>query len=175
MTQILNPSWLVFELNQLEVQKDQHILLAMSAGADSTALFHLLRSCPYQFSVAHVNYNLRDEDSINDAHFVKSLCKTFNIEFYEREVAPGIKVMGNLQEWARNIRYQFFREVAKDHQIDFICTGHHLDDQYELFLMNFVRGSGVQGLTGMKKKSVEIIRPFLDVSKSDIFNYLREK
>lgn len=155
----------------------QNILAACSGGADSVALVHALHECGIPFSVAHVNYNLRDEESKGDEKYVSELCAQLQVPLYIQQTSRTEldSLSQNLQNAARILRYNFFQSIAEAEQITFIATAHHSDDQLETVLMNFLRGSGINGLSGMKFKDGKIIRPLLNLSSADLRNYLQKK
>lgn len=155
----------------------QNILAACSGGADSVALVHALHESGVPFSVAHVNYNLRGDESIGDENFVSELCAQLQVPLYIKQTSQAELdlVSRNLQNAARIIRYEFFQNIAEAEQITFIATAHHSDDQLETVLMNFLRGSGINGLTGMKNQDGKLIRPLLHCSSAELRNYLQEK
>ncbi len=165
----------LFELCGYEA--GQNILAACSGGADSVALVHALHECGIPFSVAHVNYNLRGRESIDDEMFVSELCAQLQVPLYIKQTCKAEldSVSLNLQNAARIIRYDFFQNIAETEQITCIATAHHSDDQLETVLMNFMRGSGIKGLSGMKFQDGNIIRPLLNSSAADLRNYLQEK
>lgn len=165
----------LFELCGYEA--GQNILAACSGGADSVALVHALHECGIPFSVAHVNYNLRGEESTGDEKYVSELCARLQVPLYIKQTSRTEldSVSLNLQNAARILRYSFFHSIAEAEQITFIATAHHSDDQLETVLMNFLRGSGINGLSGMKFKDGKIIRPLLNLSSADLRNYLQEK
>ena len=155
----------------------QNILAACSGGADSVALVHALHECGIPFSVAHVNYNLRGEESKGDEKYISELCARLQVPLYIKQTSRTEidSVSQNLQNAARILRYNFFQSIADAEQITFIATAHHTDDQLETVLMNFLRGTGINGLSGMKFKDGKIIRPLLNLSSADLRNYLQEK
>ena len=152
-------------------------LLAVSGGSDSVCLFHVFKALGLRFDVAHCNFNLRGEESEGDEMFVRNLLKdhtvngyftTFQTEKYAKEKRLSI------QEAARKLRYDWFAEVVKKQKIDYVVTAHHQDDLIETFFINLTRGTGVAGLKGIPKKSRNIIRPMLTVSKEEVEDYLGE-
>ncbi|MBK7427027.1 MAG: tRNA lysidine(34) synthetase TilS [Saprospiraceae bacterium] len=151
----------------------EKILVACSGGLDSTALVHALIACDFKIQVAHVNYKLRSEESDANEHFVSGLCSSLNITFHVNSFETKSLLdsnKGNLQEVARELRYKWFEELMKLHDLDFIATAHHSDDQAETLIHHFIRGSALKGLSGIADKRDRIIRPFLDFSREEIFN-----
>jgi tRNA(Ile)-lysidine synthase len=151
-----------------------HYILACSAGVDSMVLFHTFLAYQLPFSVAHVNYQLRGEDSEADARMIRDLCLQHKISFHERTLDLGERLTqqgGNLQQEARTIRYQFFKELVGDSSDILIVTAHHQDDQIETFFLHLFRNSGLAGLAGMHELRGGILRPFLHISKAEIIDY----
>ena len=153
-----------------------HYILACSAGVDSMVLFHFFLAHQLPFSVAHVNYKLRGEDSEADAQWIRDLCLLHHIPCYERTHDLGEQLTlegGNLQQEARTIRYQFFKELVGEASDVLIVTAHHQDDQIETFFLHLFRNSGLSGLAGMHELRGGILRPFLHISKSEIIDYTK--
>ena len=150
-------------------------LLAVSGGADSAVLSHLFRVSGFEFQIAHVNYHFRGEDSNLDQKVVEDFCKKNNIIFHLKDVSEEEKTeMKSLQNWAREIRYNFFFNLLEKKNLDFIVTAHHLNDELETFIINLSRGSGIKGLSGIPKNENRILRPFLTFSKSEIYAFAEE-
>ena len=151
-----------------------HYILACSAGVDSMVLFHTFLAHQLPFSVAHVNYKLRGEDSEADARMIRELCVLHRIPFHERTLDLGEQLRlegGNLQQEARAIRYEFFKELVGEAPDVLIVTAHHQDDQIETFFLHLFRNSGLAGLAGMHELRGGILRPFLTIPKSEIIAY----
>ena len=134
------------------------LLLAVSGGLDSVVMTHLLAEMGFKCCVLHVNFQLRGAESERDENFVRALAKEVGMEiFVERfdtlEYA-NLKGIG-IQEAARTLRYQWFEEKRKECQGRYpnknvlILTAHHANDNVETVLMNFFRGTGIQGLRGI--------------------------
>jgi tRNA(Ile)-lysidine synthase len=152
-------------------------LVALSGGPDSTALIVLSWSLGIEVEAAHMNYKLRDEDADNDERFCVELCEELDIPIHQKalETKSAMKDAGkSLQTFARNARYAFFEKVSAENQIDTILTAHHMDDSIESFFINLLRGTGLDGLTGIPVKRDNIIRPLLQVQKTDIINFLTQ-
>ena len=153
----------------------KRFLLAVSGGADSAVLSHLFRVSGFEFQIAHVNYHFRGEDSNLDQKIVQDFCKKNNIKFHLKDVSEEEKTeMKSLQNWAREMRYNFFFNLLKKENLDFIVTAHHLNDELETFIINLSRGSGIKGLSGIPKNENRILRPFLTFSKSEIYAFAEE-
>lgn len=155
--------------------KEEKLLLAFSGGADSVALFYLLKDSGYSFSVAHVNYSLRGEESNEDAAFVKDLCEEYKVPCFIKVIPGNHWQKGmNIQSEARDIRYAFFNKLKKEHGFTNVLTAHHKDDNVETILMNLTRGTGIKGLKGIEVKKEGIIRPLLFAERSEIESFLNE-
>lgn len=157
--------------------KDSKLLLAISGGLDSVVLMHLCNQLNLQISLAHCNFKLRNEESDLDEEFVIKLSQissnqVFNIFFDTKKYAQEKKV--SIQIAARELRYQWFQELAQKHQFDFILTAHHADDNLETFLINLTRGSGLEGFTGIPSTNENIVRPLLPFSRAEILEYAKE-
>ncbi|MFL9834903.1 tRNA lysidine(34) synthetase TilS [Chryseobacterium terrae] len=161
--------------NLIQLSGKPTYLLAVSGGADSMVLAHLfmdLRDSGYDFQVAHINYKLRGEDSDSDQKVVENFCKKNNIKFHLYEVsAKDKKPENSIQLWARELRYQFFREIQQKENLDFLVTAHHLNDQLETFIINLSKASGINGLSGIPANENNILRPLLNFSKQEIYQF----
>lgn len=152
-------------------------LLAVSGGVDSMVLLHLYHALKLDFAVAHCNFQLRDNESDLDEKLVADFCRKHNIPYFiERfdtmQFVESRKV--SIQIAARELRYNWFKQICADNDYQFIATAHHLDDQAETFLINFNRGTGIDGLVGIPEKNENIIRPLLNFSRDKILNYATE-
>ena len=163
------------------ISPGDRILVGVSGGADSIALLHVLNrfSSKKKFSlaVAHINHMARGEDSFKDAEFVKSVAEKLGLPFFLQEIdvqKERLRLKQSFQESARLIRYKFFEETLGNIDGNKIAVGHSADDQVETILMNFVRGSGLKGLTGIPQVRGKIIRPFLGFYRKDLEGYLEE-
>ncbi len=162
-------------LNQFPLKPGDKIVVAVSGGADSVCLLHLLRQCPYLLHVAHLNHGLRPE-ATEEAAFVKALCDAWGIPstLATRSVPTFCKAHHlSKQAGARHLRYAFLKEVAQAVDARWVATGHTANDQAETFLMRLVRGSGSQGLKGIPKIREEtILRPLLEIHRDQILEEL---
>lgn len=169
------------------LNKNELVIVAVSGGADSMALlsslFELKDILEIDIYVCHINHLLRGEDANEDANFVKNFCEKFFIEYSIFEENVNLYSKNNklsLEEAGRNIRYKKFYELgnqlSKKRNKNFkIALAHNKNDNAETVLMNLCRGSGLLGLSGIKVRRNNIIRPLLDISREEIEIYLKEK
>ena len=155
---------------------NKSVLLAHSSGVDSCVLAHIFLNKKINFSVAHCNFQLRGEESENDLLFVKDWCKKNKIPFFyktfdTKKFRENKKI--GIQEAARDLRYQWFALLMNKNNFQVLTTAHHLNDQFETFMINITRGSGIQGLLGIPSNK-KCIRPLNDVSKKDILKFAKE-
>ncbi|MBF4985128.1 tRNA lysidine(34) synthetase TilS [Nonlabens mediterrranea] len=154
--------------------KENRLLIAISGGLDSVVLTHLLFNAGYDITLAHCNFNLRDSESDQDEQFVRELADRFKIDCHvtQFETSQYASDHGvSTQMAARELRYDFFNDLCKDHNYDFILTAHHLDDQIETFFINLNRGAGLKGLQGIPQLNGNVIRPLLPFSREQIMEY----
>lgn len=157
----------------LEFQNSK-LLVAVSGGIDSMVLLHLCHSSNLDIQVAHCNFHLRGEDSNGDQEFVESFCYKHGItcfvqEFDTEDYALTKKI--SIQIAARELRYQWFNDLINEKPLDYVLTAHHLDDAMETFLINFTRGTGIEGLLGIPEKNNKILRPLLPFTREEIERY----
>ena len=153
------------------------VFVAVSAGVDSTLLLELTASY-FKVIALHVNYKLRGEDSDLDQSFLESFCakKSIPIHVKVHDLKTELQYKSsNLQNRAREIRYDFFKENLSKHQNSVLFLGHHSDDQIETFFINYFRNSGMAGLSGMKEQNGKFFRPFLAFAKNEIVECAKEK
>lgn len=156
--------------------QNKPIFLACSGGVDSMVLFHLLKQANFQFSVLHVNYQLRGEDSEEDERWLAETCDKFKIPFEVRkfDTPKMLEKGGNLQEITRNIRYDWFQEVLDKNPGSVVAVAHHQDDQIETFFQHVARKSGILGMACMLDNHENYIRPLLSYSKAEILAFANE-
>ncbi|MBT4959583.1 MAG: tRNA lysidine(34) synthetase TilS [Flavobacteriaceae bacterium] len=152
--------------------KESKLLVCVSGGVDSMVLINLLNRLKYNVSIAHCNFNLRDDESDIDEDFVKNYAITNSIPFFSKSFITRIP-KHSMQMAARNLRYKWFYSVLKVEELDYIITAHHLDDSLETFILNLSRASGIEGLAGIKQLNDIIVRPLLIFSKNEILNYAK--
>ncbi|MCY2686852.1 tRNA lysidine(34) synthetase TilS [Salinimicrobium sp. TH3] len=150
------------------------ILLAVSGGVDSVVLAHLCREAGLDFSLAHCNFHLRGEESEGDEAFVMELADALEaevfIEGFETQAYAKEKKI-SIQMAARDLRYNWFRELQETLQFDYVFTAHHANDNLETVLINFIRGTGLEGLTGIPDVNDYTIRPLLPFTRKNIEDY----
>ena len=154
---------------------EKTFLVATSGGVDSMVLANVFKIQNLNFQIAHINYHFREEESNLDEKLVANFCRKNNIKFHLKNISDEEKLeMKSLQNWAREIRYQYFFEILKQENLDFIVTAHHLNDNLETFIINLSRGSGIKGLSGIPKNENQILRPLLPFSKNEIYDFATE-
>lgn len=157
------------------LQPDDKILVALSGGADSVALLHLLRELGYTCEAAHCNFHLRGEESDRDEAFVRQLCQQLEVplhvvHFRTEEEAARRRI--SIEMAARELRYAWFEELRLSREAQAVAVAHHRDDSVETLLLNLIRGTGLNGLRGIRPKNGHIIRPLLLLSRADLLQYL---
>ena len=154
------------------IHSGDHIICAVSGGADSMALLFAMKlladKLNIQVSAAHFNHHLRGNESNADADFVAEFCQGYQISLYsgEANVVAGKK---GLEAAAREARYAFFKTLP-----GIVATAHTADDNAETVLMNMIRGTGLKGLGGIAPVKPSLIRPMLSVNRSDVMAFLDE-
>lgn len=149
-------------------------LLAVSGGIDSMVLLAIFHKLNLPFEVAHVNYQLRGDESEQDQALVHKYCSERNITFHLNgsDLQKNLDENGgNLQQEARKIRYDFFLSLLENRSLNCIVTAHHQDDQIETFWLMLSRSAGITGLSGMESFSKTIFRPLLPFSKTEILEW----
>jgi tRNA(Ile)-lysidine synthase len=162
---------------KLSFLKGKKLLLATSGGIDSMVLVDLCSQSKLDFAIAHCNFQLRGEESDEDENFVRIQMGKLQVPiFIERFDTKAFAEQQKLsiQVVARNLRYEWFYSLLAHHNFDYILTAHHLDDSLETFLINFTRGSGIEGLTGIPEQNDKIVRPLLVFSRKEIEAYAVE-
>ena len=151
------------------------VLIALSGGADSVALLRVLLSLGYACESAHCNFHLRGDESNRDESFVRNLCHRLSVPFhvihfdtetYAQEHHLSIEMA------ARSLRYEWFEKLRKERNASVIAVAHHRDDSVETFLLNLIRGTGIDGLKGIAHKNGRVVRPLLQESRESIIHYL---
>lgn len=154
------------------------VIVAVSGGADSLCLLSSLKELGYECIAVHCNYHLRGEESNRDMIHVKRICNKLDVTLITKDfnVAERMKISGESVEMAcRSLRYEWFDQLRKENSAKAIATGHHKEDNIETLFLNLLRGTGINGLCGIKYKRDYIIRPLLDVSREQIEKYLKDR
>jgi tRNA(Ile)-lysidine synthase len=161
----------------------EHVLVAVSGGADSIALLICLHKlAPHlgiSLTAAHLNHRIRGAEADDDEEFVRRMCSDLAIPFVSeamevKQLADEAKQ--NLEEFARRKRYDFLRSTAHRIGAQKIAVGHSLNDQAETALFRFIRGSGIEGLSGIHPIVDDlVIRPLLECTRDSIRQYLKEQ
>lgn len=151
------------------------ILVALSGGADSVALLCLLQTLGYECEAAHCNFHLRGEESDRDETFVRQLCAKrqvplHTIHFDTLRTAEERHISTEMA--ARELRYEWFEKIRTKSNANVIAVAHHQDDSVETLLLNLIRGTGINGLRGIRPKNGHIVRPLLCLDRNEIINYL---
>ena len=164
------------------LQKGDKVLVALSGGADSVALLHILNSLKEELAIAlyaaHFNHGIRGEEADRDESFCKALCEKMDVYFFtfQADVPSIAKRYGESVELCgRKMRYDFLQWVCDDKLgAAKIATAHHSDDNAETVLWNLTRGAGLSGLAGIPVKRDTIIRPLLCCTRAEIEAYCAE-
>ncbi len=166
-------------VRRLSLFRDREpLLVAVSGGIDSVSLLHLILHLPERerppVTVAHFNHRLRGRQSDEEARFVQKLCTAWKVPFREGK-APPWRALNNLEARARDLRYRFLKQTAARLGISTIVTAHQADDQAETFLIRWLQGAGLKGLSGIlplrEREGFRFIRPLLQVSRGEIQAY----
>lgn len=155
-------------------------IVALSGGADSVALLLTMLQLGHNMKIeaAHCNFHLRREESNRDEKFCVNLCKHHGIELHRAHFDTTSYASLHhisIEMAARELRYNYFFQLLHSINADGICVAHHKDDSIETFLINLLRGTGINGLCGIKAKNGKILRPLLCVGRQEILDFLNEE
>ncbi len=162
--------------NQLDFLNQGKLLIAISGGIDSVVLTHLCDQLHLNIALAHCNFNLRGTESDMDEDFVLQLAEDLNLEVFVQRFDTEKYAKDNkrsIQMAARELRYDWFRNLSEQLGFDFVLTAHHADDNLETVLINLTRGTGLEGLTGIPEVNDTFVRPLLPFSSDDIAAYAK--
>lgn len=151
--------------------EDDGFIMGVSGGPDSMALLYLLHLLGRKVFVVHVNYGKRGDSSDKDQELVEQMAFSWGFECCSLSPDPSEATGQNFQNWAREKRYQFFRDLKEGQQASAIITAHHKDDQVETIFQKILRGSAPTAWQGMKTWDGEILRPLLPFDKEQILEF----
>jgi tRNA(Ile)-lysidine synthase len=154
------------------------ILLTISGGVDSMVMLDLFSRSGFEGEIAHCNFGLRGAESDEDERFVIEIATRYDSpvhvkSFQTEEYASNNNI--SIQMAARDLRYEWFEDIRRQTDCDFIATAHNKNDHAETFFINLLRGTGIRGLTGIPVVSGNIIRPLLWAEREEILNYSEQK
>ena len=157
------------------IDEQAGFIVAVSGGADSITLLHILKYLNLNIYALHCNFNLRGKESNMDEQFVKRFCHTYGIaltvkSFDTRGYAEKKGI--SIEMAARDLRYEWFEKMRQTKKMDYIVLGHHADDLAETLFINICRGTGIRGLTGIQPVNGKLLRPLLPFSRKDIIEYI---
>lgn len=162
--------------SKLQEFRSTKVYIAVSGGMDSMVLLAIVQELGLQPTALHVNYGLRGEESEGDQTLVETYCKENSIPILVNRIDLKLDLIdrpGNLQNRAREVRYDWFSTIAKKEGV--VLLAHHADDQIETFLLQLMRGAGLMGLSAMPFKRDIYVRPLLDTYRNDIRRYAEQK
>lgn len=157
------------------VGEGERVGVALSGGADSVALLAALLRAGYRCVALHCNFGLRGAESERDEQFVRRLCGRLECELHtvRFDVAARRRVTGESVEMAcRELRYNWFEHMADELGLTFVAVAHHREDNVETFFLNVLRGSGAAGMAGMRALRGRYVRPMLDLTRTEIEEFL---
>jgi tRNA(Ile)-lysidine synthase len=163
------------------IENGDKVVVALSGGADSVTLLDVLCSLKEKYNLtiyaAHLNHNIRGEEAERDENFCKILCKNYNVELFVKSV--DVKALAQKQKISeelcgRNERYSFFEELSSKLNAK-IATAHTASDNAETLLFNLSRGSSLKGLSAIPPKRGAVIRPLIELTRSQIEQYCTEQ
>lgn len=161
------------------IKEGDKVLVALSGGPDSVCLLHLLHSLKDELKIdlyaAHVNHLIRGDEAFGDENYARELCECLDVKFFVRQVRVEdiAKEKGISTEMAgRDERYGFFNEIREAENINKIAIAHNANDQAETLIMRIMRGTGLEGLVGIRPiRDGLYIRPILSLTREEIENY----
>lgn len=159
-------------------EKKDKIILAVSGGIDSVAMCQLFHLARFQFAIAHSNFHLRGDESDQDSIFVKSLAEKYKVPFFviDFNTTEYARQQGiSIEMAARDLRYNWFKELLKMQNYQYVSIAHHLDDSVETFFINLLRGTGIAGLHGIQPKQNMFIRPLLFTRREELENFIKKE
>jgi tRNA(Ile)-lysidine synthase len=170
-------SFLTFINQQHWDIENRKTLLAVSGGIDSVVMLHLFHKAGFRVGIAHCNFGLRGQDSVDDESFVRQLAAQLQIPCYVKSFTPKTFASAqgiSLQMSARRLRYEWFEALSAEFDYDWIATAHHINDSIETTLLNLTRGTGLAGLNGVPATNGRVVRPLLFSSRENIVDYAQK-
>lgn len=164
--------------SQLDLSAKDKLLLAVSGGVDSVVLCELCHQAGFNFTIVHCNFQLRGGESERDEQFVKDLGKKYGavvlVKKFDTSPYAAEKKL-SIQVAARELRYEWFNALIEVEQVaSYVLTAHHAGDNIETISMNFFRGTGLHGLTGMPARAGKLRRPLLAFSREELLGFSAE-
>jgi len=159
------------------IPENGQILVGISGGPDSVYLAFLLYTAGFKISLAHVNYGLRNLDSVKEEALIEAYAKEWKVPIYIKRENPKDRMLDSkdsLQQIAREIRYSFFEELMLDHKIEHCAIAHHADDQAESILMSLIKGNADRVIHSIPISRDKYVRPMIELSRADIMEGLKE-
>ena len=164
------------------IKDEDKVVIGVSGGPDSMTLLNILNNLKEKLNikiyVAHINHMIRKEAD-EETEYVRQFCENIGVDFFAKRVKveeEAKKQKIGTEEAGRNIRYEFFEEVAKKVGANKIATAHNSNDNAETVLMNIIRGTSVSGLKGIEKiREGKFIRPIIECSREEIEEYCKEQ
>lgn len=156
------------------VSENDKILLGVSGGIDSMVMFSLFRKSGFKISVAHCNFSLRGEESDGDQKLVEHECEINGIQIHHTKFETekyALEHKLSIQVGARNLRYDWFKQLCENFGYTKIAIAHNRDDVAETVILNLTRGTGLKGLSGIKVRNGRVIRPLLFAGRDEIVRY----
>ncbi len=169
--------FLAFVSEQKLFTTNDRLLVAVSGGLDSIVVTDLLVKGGFNIGIAHCNFQLRGAESDEDEIFVAKMAKSIGCEFYLKRFKTKAYAENegvSTQMAARELRYSWFEQLKREGNYNAIITAHHANDSIETAIFNFVKGTGVAGLRGIKPKNEQLIRPLIFARRQDIALYAKQ-
>lgn len=149
-----------------------YFVIGVSGGIDSMCLLYVFKRLGISALVSHINYQKRGADSDKDQELAEQMAFEWGFDCHSVRVEPSDARGENFQQWARDFRYDFFQQLAKDEHAEGVAVAHHEDDQVETILQKIFRGAGLASWTAMDIWDGTLFRPLLNISRSQIEAYV---
>ena len=156
---------------------DKPVIVGFSGGGDSVSLLYMLNRLGYKCIAAHCNFHLRGNESDRDEEFCRKFAEEYNIPFEKVDFdakSHAAEQHISIEMAARELRYNWFDFLREKYDAQAIAVAHHRDDSNETMLLNLMRGTGIRGLCGIRKKNGFIVRPLLCTGRNDLEQFLKE-